>query len=514
VDLSRETFSRRPLIGPATSITSKYGGYYNKALQSPPVFSTVQALVVDDSERNRWRLMRRLHRLGVAHLTQACNGLEAVQAVERRMRGAVGKDYGDNGSKMFDIIFMKWDKPVMDGIDATMKIRGLGFTGAIVIVTGDGYTENDVHKAAACGASRVLRKPVLINDVEICLRDVDRRHPIDQYSLVARESDSTSRQLKPIRIVRRDKLVYAAFIIDVMHWKSRSSVEYLLDTSGVLAHSASVTVSANAAAKVCEFCESRGLKKEITVTICCNYFSEHRALNDLCLTPTVFFEPVGVVFCGESEDACFDRDEFAGISVSLPSYVCAESHWDEDLNELNKHAIVLTTTPEFVCARNASPADIPFNISHWQVSLEGKTDDDSESPPPSGHQIFRKHEILRSIDKVGKNTLLMFRINLLHFTGELVVAITTSMFAAGMLTAVALTALSDYVPVWPWRIKWSVVFAILKEAAFDDQFQVHFWVTKSEDSLHDTIVDNCFVEVLDAKKVYSQILHSGSVRRF
>jgi hypothetical protein len=53
--------------------------------------------------------------------------------------------------------------------------------------------------------------------------------------------------------------VYAAFIIDVMDWKSRSSVEYMLDTSGVLAHSASLTVSANAAAKVCEFCESRGL---------------------------------------------------------------------------------------------------------------------------------------------------------------------------------------------------------------------------------------------------------------
>jgi hypothetical protein len=287
--------------------------------------------------------------------------------------------------------------------------------------------------------------------------------------------------------------VYAAFIIDVMHWKSRSSVEYMLDTSGELAHSASVTVSANAAAKVCEFCESRGLKKEITVTICCNYFSEHRALNDLCLTPTVFFEPAGVVFCGESEDACFDGDEFAGISMSLPSYVCAESHWDEDLNELNKHAIVLTTTPEFVCAGNASPADIPFNISHWQVSLEGKTNDSKN--PPSGHQIFRKHEILRSIDNVGENNV-MFRINLLHFTGELVVAVTTC-----MLTAVALAALSDYIPMWPWRIKWSVVFAILKEAAFDDQFHVHCWVTKSEDSLHDTIVDNCFVEVCHSRGI-------------
>jgi CheY-like chemotaxis protein len=134
-----------------------------------PVYSTVEALVVDDTVSNRKMLMRHLKHYGVAHMTQACNGLEAVQAVERRMRGADFDANGDDSDKMFDIIFMDCNMPVMGGNEATTKIRELGYKGAIVIVTGDGLPE-DFKKAEESGASRVLLKPIDMEDISNCLQ--------------------------------------------------------------------------------------------------------------------------------------------------------------------------------------------------------------------------------------------------------------------------------------------------------------------------------------------------------
>ena len=45
-------------------------------------FDSLHVLVVDDSPMNRKMLMMHLKGLGIVNMTQACNGLEAVQAVE------------------------------------------------------------------------------------------------------------------------------------------------------------------------------------------------------------------------------------------------------------------------------------------------------------------------------------------------------------------------------------------------------------------------------------------------
>jgi hypothetical protein len=74
-------------------------------------YELVHALVVDDSPMNRKMLMLHLHSCGVRNVSQACNGLEAVQAVIERINGNCDKT-------LFDIIFMDCMMPVMDGNQA------------------------------------------------------------------------------------------------------------------------------------------------------------------------------------------------------------------------------------------------------------------------------------------------------------------------------------------------------------------------------------------------------------
>jgi CheY-like chemotaxis protein len=113
---------------------------------------SMHTLIVDDAPTNRKMLMRHLTRLGITHVSQACNGLEAVQAVQERLQD-------DCDKPMFDIIFMDCNMPVMGGNEATTKIRELGYEGTILSVTGNGMSE-DVREILACGANEVLVKPV------------------------------------------------------------------------------------------------------------------------------------------------------------------------------------------------------------------------------------------------------------------------------------------------------------------------------------------------------------------
>jgi two-component system, sensor histidine kinase len=59
--------------------------------------------------------------------------------------------------------------PVMGGNEAVKKIRELGYTGAIVTVTGNGLPE-DVRESFASGSNQVLVKPVDGVKIEKVLR--------------------------------------------------------------------------------------------------------------------------------------------------------------------------------------------------------------------------------------------------------------------------------------------------------------------------------------------------------
>jgi hypothetical protein len=268
--------------------------------------------------------------------------------------------------------------------------------------------------------------------------------------------DTTSQvinMIQPQEIIRRDKIAYALYSIDISSWDGDGSIEYTLDTTSLLQHSATVTVSSNAAGKICEFCELHGKDKVLTATICCNYFGDSGDFCNLPLTPTVFFEPSGVNFCEESDDYYDASGAFAGVSVSLPSYVCPDFHWDDATADLNANSTVLTTTPLFrsKLASVTSPAEVPFDPSDWKVSDEDRAESfaltagDESTSATLGRNDFSKHEILKRYDPYSMKRVVMFRINLIHFTGEVVIPLLG--FAAG----IALSAMPGWRPLFPWK---------------------------------------------------------------
>jgi signal transduction histidine kinase/CheY-like chemotaxis protein len=92
----------------------------------------LHALVVDDSSLNRKMLLKCLRAAG--HVcTEAGDGLEAIEAVKKR----IGHATGCHG-KPFDAILMDFVMPNMDGPTATKEIRALGYTAPIFGVTGNG----------------------------------------------------------------------------------------------------------------------------------------------------------------------------------------------------------------------------------------------------------------------------------------------------------------------------------------------------------------------------------------
>ena len=68
---------------------------------------------------------------------------------------------GAAGGADFDVVFMDSVMPVMDGLEASRRIRAGGFDVIIVGVTGNALAE-DIREFCAAGANFVLTKPVSV----------------------------------------------------------------------------------------------------------------------------------------------------------------------------------------------------------------------------------------------------------------------------------------------------------------------------------------------------------------
>ena len=113
-------------------------------------FEGLRILVAEDNELNREIAMELLSTAGI-QVDSAENGLEAVEKIEQSEDG------------QFGMILMDIHMPVMDGLEATRKIRGLpsGRKANIPIIamTADAFAE-DILKCKNAGMDGHISKPV------------------------------------------------------------------------------------------------------------------------------------------------------------------------------------------------------------------------------------------------------------------------------------------------------------------------------------------------------------------
>ena len=125
--------------------------------ERPEVFSV---LIVDDNAINRHVLELILDSAGVAHASVE-NGLEAVEAM---------------AACAYDAILMDLQMPVMDGFEATRRIREMeaqrGDEASKIIVVSANCLDEHVATARQAGADQHLAKPisaaVLLGEVQAC----------------------------------------------------------------------------------------------------------------------------------------------------------------------------------------------------------------------------------------------------------------------------------------------------------------------------------------------------------
>ncbi len=115
-------------------------------------------LVVEDNLDNRRILVYRLKRMGEFEIVEASNGEEAVEMV---------------GREVPDLIFMDLKMPVMDGWEATRRIRLLpaGERIPIIALTAQAMV-GDEQKALAAGCDDYVAKPIV--DPNVVREKVER----------------------------------------------------------------------------------------------------------------------------------------------------------------------------------------------------------------------------------------------------------------------------------------------------------------------------------------------------
>ena len=128
-------------------------------LQNP---QRVQILVVDDDRMNREIAQLLLSNSGL-HVDSASNGEESIGKINER-------DY--------ELILMDMQMPVLDGLEATKRIRNLpnGPKIPILAMTANVFPE-DEQRCRAAGMDDFLIKPLEPNDMFGCvLKWLDHRH--------------------------------------------------------------------------------------------------------------------------------------------------------------------------------------------------------------------------------------------------------------------------------------------------------------------------------------------------
>jgi Amt family ammonium transporter len=113
-------------------------------------------LLVEDGIDNQTLLSFFLKKAG-ARVMVVDNGEIAVEKVDLTLKGYTRRRGDPPGP--FDLILMDMQMPVMDGYEATWRIRELGYKGPIIALTAHAMTE-DRQKCLDAGCDDYITKPV------------------------------------------------------------------------------------------------------------------------------------------------------------------------------------------------------------------------------------------------------------------------------------------------------------------------------------------------------------------
>ncbi|MDR1659237.1 MAG: response regulator, partial [Desulfovibrio sp.] len=124
----------------------------------PPNWRTLRVLVVDDAPEILEQFTSLLEPHGV-YCETAANGAQALGSLERNLDAP------------FDLVFVDWRMPEMDGIGLARKLMaGSGAKPVVVLITAADYSEIE-QKARAAGISRFLQKPIFPSALIDCINN-------------------------------------------------------------------------------------------------------------------------------------------------------------------------------------------------------------------------------------------------------------------------------------------------------------------------------------------------------
>lgn len=147
-----------PLHEAATGVgaTKSSGSATAKALPASAV-RRARILIAEDYDINQELILAMAKQAGVDAVV-AANGAQAIAMIEQAAQSGTG----------FDLVLMDVQMPVLDGLEATRRLRAAGFTAdalPIVALTANAYAD-DVAACLAAGMQAHLGKPVRLRDLK------------------------------------------------------------------------------------------------------------------------------------------------------------------------------------------------------------------------------------------------------------------------------------------------------------------------------------------------------------
>ncbi len=149
-------------------------------------FEPARVLVVDDAEQNRELVRIVLEEAGLI-VEEAVNGLEACESIARAP---------------FDVVLMDVQMPVMDGMEATRRLRGEGLRVPIVALTADAMKGVE-QKMLACGFTAYLSKPIVVERLMRTLASYLAGHSFEQLPAQDREAEEIGHSIGVGPVVSR-----------------------------------------------------------------------------------------------------------------------------------------------------------------------------------------------------------------------------------------------------------------------------------------------------------------------